>query len=260
MVRRVNKGASMKFSYSAVWADTVAMLRANASLIAGIAGVFIFLPALLVAHFLPQPEGAATMAAMMADMEAYLSANWHWMLLANVVNMLGSIAIYLLLFDPRGRTVGSAIGCALPILPFYFILSVLVGLIVIFGLFWLILPGIYLIGRLAPSTPLMVAEGRRSPFDALRRSWRLTGKRGWAVAGLIVIVFVVGYIVIAAVTAVIGSIFLLALGREGLGGLLVAIIGAALSAILSTVMLVLAAALYRHLVAVRESSQPAAAD
>ena len=49
----------MKISYSAVWADTAALLRSHASLIATVAGVFIFLPGLLVAYFLPQPEPAS---------------------------------------------------------------------------------------------------------------------------------------------------------------------------------------------------------
>jgi hypothetical protein len=237
----------MKFSYSAVWDDTVRMLRGNASLLLAIAGVFLFLPALLAGYFIPPPERAATLAAAIADFEVYYSNNWHWLLVANIVNMVGAIAIYLLLFDGRGRTVGRAIAGALPILPFYFLLSVLSTLIILFGFAWLILPGIYLLGRLSINTPVLVAEARRSPFDALGRSWALTKRKGWAVAGFVVIVWIAGYVLTLAITAVLGSVFLLVGGREGVGGLLTLILGCALSAIFSTVMIVLFAAIYRHL-------------
>ena len=237
----------MKLSYSATWNDTVQMLRANSSLLLAIAGAFFFLPAVLVGYLLPQPAGAQTVTQMLADMRAYFSDNWHWLLLSNLINMIGAIAIYLLLLQPRGRTVGGAIGGALPLLPSFFILTILVYLVVGFGLFWFLLPGIYLLGRLGTSGAVMVGEDRKNPFSAIGGSWRLTKSNGWAIAGLIVIVFVAGYLLMFAVTAVLGSIFLLIGGREGVGGLLVAILGAALTAILLTVIYALFAAIYRAL-------------
>ena len=237
----------MKFSYSAVWDDTMRMLRANGALFSGIAGVFFFLPALLIAYFAPQPEGAQTLTQLMTDMEAYFAANWPWLLIANLVNMMGAIAIYLLLFDTRGHTVGGSLAGALPILPFYFILSFLSTAIILFGFLWFVLPGIYLVGRLIVGGPLMVAEGRRSPFAALGGSWRLTRKRGWAVAGLVVIIAIVGWLLTTIVTAVLGSVLILIGGREGLGGLLVLILGSALGALFSLVLAVLLAAIYRQL-------------
>lgn len=244
----------MKFSYSAAWNDAVQMLRRNSSLLLALAGVFFFLPALLVGHFIPQPEGSETIEAMAADLRIYISENWHWLLLANIVNMIGTIAIYLLLFGPRDRTVGSAIAGALPILPFYFIMSIIAFVTVGFGFVWLVLPGIYLLGRLVVSGPVMVAENRRNPIDAIRGSWARTKGKGWAVAGLVVLVFVAGYLLFFAVTAVLGSIFLLVGGKEGLGGLLVLILQSACTAILSTVLIVLFAAIYRSLSAPSETT------
>ena len=248
----------MKFSYTEVWQDAVRMLRVNASLFLGIAGVFFFLPALLVGHLIPQPEGASTIAAAIADMERYMNANWHWVLLASLVNSVGAIAIYLLLFDRQGRTVGSAISSALPILPFYFILSLIVSVSILFGMVLLVVPGLYLAGRLMVSGALMVAERRRSPIAAVGGSWRLTKGKGWAIAGLLVVIFVVGWILTTAITSVLGVIFLLAAGREGLGPLLVIILQSALGAVFSIVLIVLFAAIYRRLAA--PASAPAAAD
>jgi hypothetical protein len=237
----------MKFSYSAAWGDAVQMLRGNSSVLLALAGVFFFLPALLVGQLIPQPEGAQTLAQMVTDLRTYFSDNWHWLLLANLINAIGTIAIYLLLFAPRDRTVGSAIAGALPILPFYYLLSIVVFLSVGFGLLWFIVPGLYLLGRLVLSGPVMVAENRRSPFTAIGGSWARTRGNGWAVAGLVVMVFVAAYLLFFAVTAVLGSVFLLIGGREGVGGLLVLILQSACTAALSTVLIVLFAAIYRAL-------------
>ena len=61
----------MTISYSAVWDDTIALTRRHATLIAAIAGVFIFLPALLFDVFLkpedPQTQDLSRMLEMMVE-------------------------------------------------------------------------------------------------------------------------------------------------------------------------------------------------
>lgn len=235
----------MKFSYSAVWEDAVRMLKSNGSVLLALAGVFFLLPALLTGYLLPTPTGSETDA--IGAMAGYYRENWLWLLVGGIVNAVGAIAIYLLLFDRRGGTVGSAIAAALPILPFYFIMSMLMSIAVGFGLLLLIVPGVYLLGRLVPAGAVMVAERRMNPFQALGASWRLTKSKGWAVAGLVLLVGIAGVVLSFAVTAVLGSIFLLVGGRDGVGGLLVLILSSALSAALYTVLIVLFAAIYRRL-------------
>ena len=246
----------MKFSYSEVWDDTVGMLRRHGSLLLALAGVFFLLPALLIGYFFPTPANPD--GDPIGALFAYYRENWAWLTIGSLVNAIGSVAIYLLLFDRRGGTVGSAIGAAVPIVPFYFLMSILVTLAIGFGFALLILPGIYLIGRLATSGTVMVAEGRRNPFDSIGGSWRLTKGRGWAAAGLILLVGLAGAILSFAITAVLGSIFLLIGGREGVGGLLVLILNSALTAILYTLLIVLLAAIYRRL-SPAESAAPVVA-
>jgi hypothetical protein len=236
----------MKFSYSAVWDDTVAMLRSHGSLLFAVAGVFILLPTLLTGFLLPQPS-ASDPSQVMAAMTRHYSDHWPWLLLGTIVNTVGAIAIYLLLFNRQGRTVGGAIAAALPILPFYMIMSLLTGLAIGLGFGLFILPGVYLIGRLGLAPAVMIAEQQRSPLAAIGGSWRVTRGRGWAVAGLIVIVALVGYLLGFVITAVLGSIFLLLLGRDGVGGLLLLTLNAAVTAALITLLLVLFAAIYRAL-------------
>src|SRR4051794_12206028 len=110
----------MKLSYSAVWDDTAAMLRAHGSLVAALAGGFLFLPGLLLAVLLPHPTTADPSRALEV-LRDYYTGNAPWLLLGSLVSMVGTIAILKLLLGPRGTSVGGAIVAALPILPFYFL-------------------------------------------------------------------------------------------------------------------------------------------
>jgi hypothetical protein len=266
-----NKETGMRFSYSAVWDDTVAMLRAHASLLVAVAGVFLFLPALFIGQFLPQPQ--ADPNQMGAAMIAYFSKNWDWFLLSNLVNMAGAITMFQLLLSPRGETVGAAIRRSLPILPIYFaatlLVALLIGLAVILILvplvlllgpsaatseaaaivpILLMLPVAYLFGRVVPLGPVVVMEERYNPIRALRRTFYLTRSRGWAVLGLVLLVFLAGGVVDFAISRVFGALFLYIAGT-GLGGLLTVILSSLFGAILSTIIIVLFAAIYRRLLA-----------
>lgn len=236
----------MKFSYSAVWTDVVALLRAHASLIATVAGVFIFLPGLLLAYFLPQPD-TQDFSRLGEIWVEYLNANWHWMLLNSLVNMIGSIAILLLIFA-RNISVGGAITAALALLPFYFLTSLLGSLMIGFGFVLLIIPGLYLIGRLGPLNSVVVAESRRNPIDAIGRCFALTKGHGWAVLGLILIVAIPAMIAIGVATTLLGILFVLVAGQD-LGQMLILIVRTAGNAALVVLLLVLNAAIYRQLAA-----------
>ncbi|HEX8572324.1 MAG TPA: hypothetical protein VF759_06200 [Allosphingosinicella sp.] len=245
----------MKFSYSAVWADVMALLRAHASLIATVAGVFIFLPGLLLAYFVPQPETQDLNRIGELWVE-YLNSNWHWMLLNSLVGMIGSIAILLLIFA-RNISVGGAIGAALGLLPFYFLTSLLSSILIGFGFILLIIPGLYLLGRLGPINSVVVAENRRNPIDSISRCFALTKGNGWAILGLILIVAIAASIVIGIATSLLGILFVLVAGQD-LGGMLVLIVKTAGSAALMALMLVLNAAIYRQISAGAPSAAAAA--
>lgn len=236
------------FSYSRVWDDTLQMLRANAGLLTAIAGVFLFLPAVLVAHFVSPPEGGTTTPAEMIEvMISWWQSNAHWMLLSALVNMIGLIAIYLLLLAAPRMTVGGAVIAALPILPFYLALTIFLNLSLAAGFLLLVIPFIYLLGRLSLASPVLVAEMRRSPFSALGRSWELSRGLGWQIALLVLLVYVAALVINVAVSSALGIVIVLLLGSEGVGGLLLAIVGAILSAATTLIATVLLTAIYRAL-------------
>jgi hypothetical protein len=253
----------MKFSYSAVWEDTVRLMRSNASLLLAIAGVFLFLPTLLVSYFLPQPQ-ASQADMMMPMMTAWFNESWPWLLLSNLLTMVGMIAMYLLIFEGARNTVGGALGSSLRILPSYLAAFILLGFIFTIAALLVMVPAVmllgsgavllglplviaflYAFGRLSVLGAVLVAE-RRGPIDAIRRSLALTGKRGWHILGLIIVVAIAGFVIMMVVTSLLGLLFVLAAG-EDLGTFLVMVLSAAASAIFSVVLLVLLAALYRAL-------------
>lgn len=233
----------MKFSYNAVWDDTVAMLKANGGLLAALAGVFLFLPSLLLGHLAPQPQGSE---ASLASMLGYIRENLHWALAVRLVNIVGTIAMLILLFARGGVTVGGSIAGSFHFFVAYLVASFLSSLMIGVGLVALLLPGLYLFARLSPLGPVVVVEKRRNPIDAVKRAFELTRGNGWSVLGLLVAVVIAGYIVSFALTAVLGTLFLLALGKD-LGGLFVLIVQSAATAALGTVLVVLSAAIYRRL-------------
>ena len=235
----------MKFSYSAIWDDTAALLKRHAGLAVPLAGVFLFLPALLIGRFLPHPMATDAREFVRLMLE-YASANWHWLLLQNLLNMAGTLAILFLVFVRSGITVAGAIRAALLLLPAYFLASLLGRIGIGIGLALFILPGLYLFARLVPLAPAMVAEGRGNPIDGLTRALALSRGRGWAILGLIALVFIAGMTLMWVVNGVLGMVLLFAAG-EDLGRLLSLVVGSASAAALTVVMTLLYAAIYRAL-------------
>jgi hypothetical protein len=223
------------------------MLLANAGLLTAIAGVFLFLPAVLEARYFPPPEGWTTLREWLQLTQQHVARNWPWMLASTLLNLVGVIAIYLLLLPGPRLTVGSAVVRALTILPFYWVLQLVVGLAWAVGFVLLIVPFFYLMGKLVLAAPILVAEAPRAPFTAITRSWRMSAGRSWAIAGLVVLVYLAALIFSMAVRIGIGIVILLTLGREGLGGLLLSMLQGLVLAAVTVVFTALVAAIYRSL-------------
>lgn len=235
----------MKFSYSEVWNDAAELLRANATIVMALAGAFLLLPTLLVAHFLPVPK-SEDFSELMRLFQEYAAANWHWLLIGRLVAMVGEISILLLFLDARGRSVGALIAAALMILPFYFLASLLTGLIVGFGFVLLVVPGLYLIGRLAVVGTHVVATGERNPIAAITRSFELTKGNGWAVLGLLILVWIAGAVIATVIGALLGILFIAVAGQD-VGAFLANIVNSLTNAALETVIAAVLAALYLRL-------------
>lgn len=238
----------MKFSYNSVWDDAIRLLKAHGPLLAAIAGVFVFLPTLLVGYFFPLPEQGSTDPYLyLRELGAFLKANLIWYVLQSFVVMIGTAAMLRLVFIKDG-TVGGAILFGVMLLPVYSILAVMTNILVILGILLLIVPGLYLWGRVVPAGPAMVAEDRRNPFDALKRGFALSNGHGWSILGLLLLVAIPGAILVWAIVQLTGIVLILAAGQE-LGKMLTAIVYCALNAVLTMVVTMVSAAIYRALAA-----------
>ncbi len=245
----------MRFSYSAVWEDTVRTVRANSSLLLPIAGVFLFLPAIVDAYLAPRPR-TQTFDVLLAHIEE----NWLVFLVVNLIGFVGNLAFLILALDGQRPTVGTAIRTAMMLLPAYFLVSILSGFMIGIGMMLLILPGLYLIGRLSVTGAVLVAEGRRSPIDIIKRSFAITKGNGWAIIGLVLLIIIPFYVVTLAVTFIFGSLLLLldqAAGGAGIGAFVLLIIASALSAGFNVVLMVMIASLYRRLAGAESAGRPA---
>ena len=260
----------MKFSYNAVWDGTLALLRGHAPLVGAIAGVFIFLPSLLLGHFLPAPQPAS--ADPQADVDllmTYLGATWYWQLLAVVVTMVGDLAILILVLDHGRPTVGSAIAKAMKALPYFllasFIVAVAMTLVAAIGvlLFGLLAaaagPVIGSLGTIAVLVLLFYLSARalsvmsavaaiehRTPLDMIRRTWALTRRHGWAILGLVFLILLAGGTASLAISFVVGGIVRLALGTA-LADFLILLVGSAFNSALAAFLVLVTGSIYREL-------------
>ena len=94
-------------------------------------------------------------------------------MLCNLPVWLGSAGILSLLLDSRRLTVGDALKSGFRLLPSVIILNWLTQFMIVSGLLLLLVPGIYLIGRLMLAAPAQMAERIGNPFRAIGRSFDL---------------------------------------------------------------------------------------
>jgi hypothetical protein len=237
----------MKFSYSDVWNDMLRLLRGNGGLIASIAGVFVFLPLLLLYVLMPPPPQAAPAPAeALGALTAYWQKVWYWLLLENVVAMIGNLAVLRLVLARGGATVGEAIVAAFVLLPAYLVAAIVAGAATFAGFLLLIVPGLYVTGRLAPLPAVIAGERLGNPLEAIRRTLALTRGRGWAIFGLILLIGVPAWVSDLLISSLCGILFI-GLAGPHVGGLLALTVTAAASAAISVLLVLLYAALYGRL-------------
>lgn len=237
-----------KFTQNDVWDDTLRLTRRHWVALVAIAGVFNFLPVLVVNHYVPFPEIGEEVdpAHALAIMGAFLRQNIIWYALQSFVVMIGSAAMLRLVFASN-VTVGGALRFGVMLLPVYSLMLFCTNLAICVGLILLLVPGLWLIGRLLPAGAAMVAEDRRHPIETIGRTFALTAGHGWRIVALYILVALPGAILIFAVESLTGSLFILLAGQE-LGKLLTGILLAILNAALATLLTMLSAAVYRALV------------
>jgi hypothetical protein len=234
-----------KLSYDAAWADLVAMVRGNASVLAVMAGAVLLLPNFAELLFAPPPNIRSFGWNGLRQMEDYYRANALVLILCNLPVWFGSAGILALLLDPRRLTVGDALKSGLRLLPSVIVLNWLIEFMIVTGLLLFLVPGVYLIGRLMLAAPAQMAERIGNPFRAIGRSFALSAGNGWRIAGFVALIVVVAIIVASAANAVLGILFNLVLPKDILAAGL-ALLRSTIGAATALLVLLLGAALYRQ--------------
>lgn len=240
----------MRLDTGKAWTEAAATVSANKEVLVAIAGVFFFLPALMLALFFPQPEppAGAQPRELFAMLETYYLHAGPWLLAGALVQVLGQLAVLMLTARAGQATVGDAIRAAIRALPSY-VGTQLVLIGAIFAAFLTIRmiavlsqPLAVLLGLIVAGlavwvsircllTPVVIAvEGARHPLAVLRRSWDLTRGNAGRIT-LFAIVLALAVSVLAAVASALTGIVLALVGGPAVGRIAgdaaVALVGAA---------------------------------
>lgn len=228
----------MSFDYDRAWRDTTRLARENRPLLAGIAGIFFFVPyaALLLTLPLlaPMPPSGADFATIAKSMQAIYASAWWAFALVMICLVYGTLAMLALMKLRARPTVGEALRIGAAALPAYLLavviemlgIELIVGTIAVIvatsGNSGLLVAGwiisfalqLYLVVRFAMTAPVMVLEGERNPVKALRRSWDMTQGRGWKISGFIVLLLI-AFLVVTMLLSLVFGLLLALVGEAG---------------------------------------------
>ena len=261
----------MKFDSNRAWLEAMAAVSANRQVLLPVAGVFFMLPTLLSTVFLTGVQTQLLQALGKPEMVQRIMADHTGLFLGFglgglLVQGAGYLAIMALLSE-RGRlTVGQAIVAALRALPTLVaaVLLTVLGIVaaslvlaLLIGSLFALIVGtgaasaivavammvamIYVSIKLSLVVPVVVNEGITNPLAALVRSWRLTRHNSLRLFGFFVllmiayiaIAFMVTIVLVAPLALLVGEGRALTLFTGVVSGVIAAVSGVILTAVLA---------------------------
>ena len=247
----------MTFDAKGALADAWAMWRADRDLLLRIAGLFLFLPQFGILLLLPPmpplavTEGMdeAAQRELAQQIVAWASSYGGWYVLGALLVQAGTLVVLMLYLERDRPDLGQAMSRSLRLFPRFLLAMIIVGLPIGLGVLTLILliPGIYLLGRLLAVGPVLVAEAPISVSRSIARSWALTRGHGIALAGLMAITIFGGSVLTAPFTLLDKSLRAAVPNPVAIAMVDAAAAAVTVAALLATVLIQIAA--YRRLVA-----------
>lgn len=271
----------MKLDMGIAWNEATRMISANRELVAIIAGIFVFLPSIIVA--VVAPETAAGPAEMnpddpLAAMSDFYAANGTWIVIAAIINALGSLALFALFADNR-PTVKDAITVGAKTLLPYLAAQILVVLVlalvlgvpaslatvlggpIVGGLIGIIAAVIfvYVMIKCSLLAPVIVLGRVLNPIAALKGSWKATAGNSLR---LLFFYFLLGLalVVVATVFGMVTGLFVAMLGTSAFAAMVGGALNGLIGSIWTVVIVAVLSATYRQLAgqsarSVRESGE-----
>ncbi|KQM95453.1 hypothetical protein ASE70_01720 [Sphingomonas sp. Leaf22] len=243
----------MRLDIGAAVRDAVAIWRRDRDVIVAVAGVFFFLPNLALSLLLTTAQtqvsvgaaGAADERAMLAVMQAQLIDNAPWFGLQLLVELIGIAVLLTLLLDSTRPTVGEALRSVARRLPVLVAATLLVNAAKTVGLLLLVLPGLYVIGRVFVVMPVLVAEPERRFGDAMSRALALTRGHVLQLLSLSALLYFGGQLIALLLTNTASAV-----SRSGGNPVTMAMLATAIAfvgAAMSTAFALVRATVYRRL-------------
>lgn len=187
--------------FQPVLAEAWALFRRDRDWLLRLAGPFLFLPTFALALLVPRlpeaPEGGTSEAHTLAWAELtsdWIARNGLWYVLAFAVGAFGSAAIYAAYLDRGAGDLRGALSRAGSLLPRYLLAALLVAVPTGAGLYLLVLPGLYVMGRTMLVGPALIGDRGLSATGAFARSLSLTRGSGLALMTLAAATFVAGWL------------------------------------------------------------------
>ncbi len=193
----------MKIETMRVLRDAWALFRRDADLLLRIAGPFLFLPAFALALLVPGPPAAtaesgagdAQTLAWIQSVSDWAGTYGGWYVAAYLIGYLGTATILALYLETPRPDAGQALRRAARIFPRFALATVVGSLPAGAGLLLWVLPGLYVLGRLLPVGPILLAEAPIGAWAAIRRSLALTRGSGLALTGLSAFAYLSGWLI-----------------------------------------------------------------
>jgi hypothetical protein len=132
----------------------------------------------------------------------------YYLVLIVLSSLATAATVFIVSESYLGRPLGAgeALARSLPLLWRLLLCSLFLGLVVVLGLLFLVIPGIILICGLLLAFPALVLEPGTTAMRALARSWALTRGSRWRMFGLIVTMMILFYVPFAALLGVAGLV------------------------------------------------------
>ncbi len=258
----------MKFDMGRAWNEATSMIAANRELVAIIAGIFVFLPSLVLAIVAPEMISGPTEVNPedpLATMTAFYSENGLWIFLLAIVQAVGSLALFSLFTDGR-PTVGDAIKTGAVTLVPYILAQILLVLVIavvigvpiglavaaggpaagaLVGILGFV-AFIYMMVKFSLLAPVMVIAGVLNPAKALKTSWDVT--KGNSIRLLLFyVLLMLAVIVVAVVFGLVSGLLVAMLGTGAVSLMVAGAINGILGAVWAVLIVSVLSASYRQL-------------
>ena len=246
----------MTLDVRGVFRDAWSMWQRDRGLLVAIAGFFLFMPQLAWLLFGPDiavevaKADAAQKLSSDAQMQALaqLYAQYAPLIIAiTIATVFGVLAILMVYVDTAKRSVGGMLLVAMRRFPAYLVLTLIAQATAEIGIYiwYLLVPGLYVVGRLLLAGPIFAGTGV-GPFDAIARSFRMTRGSGLVLAGFATLI-VFAQLLLPLPAIALGNILDRAPLANPVSGVIIDAVAAALAATAMLGAVLVRIALYRRI-------------